>query len=488
MKLLNNKLILSLTLLSLLASSCSDFLEVNDDPDNLLTAPINNQLTSLTVNLGYWAGSDINRYSLLLTQQYAGQSTGAENQTQIFETYRITGTDFNNLYGTLYAVILNDAENIIKAATAEGSPHYSGVAKIIKAYAYHLAVDAWGDMPYSEAQGLVTNLHPAYDTDNDIYAAIITLLDQGIAEVNATTSLQSPGTNSTIFSGAFATTKQNWVRLANTLKLRLFLHYSELDQTFAKTQIDALINSGAEFLTSNTDNFQMSFVNAANSRNPIDQFETGRAGYLVANNFLVSMMNTKADPRRAFYFTQFPANSGQYLGSVPGAAASQNYSKVHTYLRGALAGTTYTGSAPIRMLTFSEYNFIRSEAALRMSSPGNAQTFFAAGIRASMENAGVVEAAIVTYLAAHGTLVGTPAQQLQQIIEEKYIANYGVSMEPWTDWRRTGYPLSLVAPAGAVLTFIPRSLYYPQSDMDFNVNAPDQKASLSERIFWDTRP
>jgi hypothetical protein len=63
-----------------------------------------------------------------------------------------------------------------------------------------------------------------------------------------------------------------------------------------------------------------------------------------------------------------------YVGAVAGAAPGTNYSKFHTYLRGAVTGSVYTGAAPIRMLTF-EYNFIRAEASLRFSSPGNAQTF-----------------------------------------------------------------------------------------------------------------
>jgi hypothetical protein len=46
--------------------------------------------------------------------------------------------------------------------------------------------------------------------------------------------------------------------------------------------------------------------NAANARNPIDQFETSRVGNLVVNAKLVNMMNSKTDPRRQFYFTQFP--------------------------------------------------------------------------------------------------------------------------------------------------------------------------------------
>jgi hypothetical protein len=33
------------------------------------------------------------------------------------------------------------------------------------------------------------------------------------------------------------------------------------------------------------------------------------------------MMNSKTDPRRKFLFTQFPANSGLYVGAIAGAPA-----------------------------------------------------------------------------------------------------------------------------------------------------------------------
>lgn len=466
-------------------SSCKKFYDINQDPDALTTAPIEQQLTSLTVNVGFYAGSDVNRFSSLIMQQYSGQSSGAQNQTQDYEKYLIQGSDENNAWGTMYATILNDAENIITSAAASGSPHYSGVAKILKAYAYQISVDMWGDIPFSEAQKLTGNTQPKYDGAAQIYTALIRLLDEGITEVSATSSNKSPGSNSTIYPGNFATTKNNWIKFANTLKLRLYLHYSESDPAFAKAQIDLLVNSGVPFIAGNADNFQMSFLNQAASQNPIDQFETARAGYLVANNRLVSLMNAKSDPRRVSYFTQFPAGSGSYLGSVGGAAPSQSYSKLHTYLRG-FNGTSYTGDAPIRMLTFAEYNFIRAEAALRFSSPGVAQTFYTAGITTSMTDAGVAAAAITTYLAANGVLTGTPAQQLEQIITEKYIASYGVAVEPWTDWRRTGYP-SISPPANAVVNYVPRSLYYPQSEIDLNPNAK-QKTGLDVRIFWDKRP
>jgi hypothetical protein len=120
----------------------------------------------------------------------------------------------------------------------------------------------------------------------------------------------------------------------------------------------------------------MNFVNAANARNPIDQFETSRVGNLVVNAKLVNMMNSKTDPRRQFYFTQFPAGSGLYVGAAVAGRRQELTILNSTYLRGAVTGSVYTGAAPIRMLTFAEYNFIRAEASLRFSSPGSAQTFF----------------------------------------------------------------------------------------------------------------
>ncbi len=477
-----------ITGLVLTSSSCEKFYDINKDPDAIVEAPLSTILTSVTVNVGYFSASDLNRYSTLIMQQFSGQSNGTLNQTQEYDKYLITGNDANNLFSSAYATILNDIEIIITRATAEGSPNYSGVAKLLKAYMYQNMVDAFGDLPYTEAQKLTGNVAPKYDDDEQIYKSLITLIDAGITEVNATTSKQVPGNNSTIYPTSFASARTNWVKFANTLKLRILLHYSEKDPAFLTSQMNALVASG-QFFATNADNFQMNFINGAGSRNPFDQFETGRPGYLVAGDRIVGIMNTKNDPRRATYFTAFPT-APFFRGAMVGAPNNSTlFSKLHTYLRGNLTGTVYTGDAPVRMLTFAEYNFIRAEASLRFGVTGSAQAFFNAGITASLQAAGVSAADQATYLAANGTLTGTPAQQLQQLIEEKYVANYGILMEPWTDWRRTGHP-ALTLPSNAVTTFVPRSLYYPQSEVDTNPNIPTgkQKPTLGGKLFWDTRP
>ena len=427
------------------------------------------------------------------------QMSGAASQpNQTYEYYRhnVTGSDLNNVWSSIQATTLNDLELIIKQATAGGSPHYAGVAKILKAYEYSLVVDAWGDVPYSQAQQLSANTQPAYDDDAAIYPKLIALLGEAITDVNASTSVLSPGTNSVMYTNAsFATAKAFWIKFANTLRLRLLLHYSKKDPAFCVAQITALVNTaGITFMASNADNFQMAFYDIANQRSPISAFEVSRPNYLFADARMLSLMNTKNDPRRASYFTDFPLGSGIYLGvsaTAQPATPNNNYSRIHTFLRGAvttpavgISSAVYSGAAPQRMLPFAEYNFIRAEAAL-MGAPGNAQQFFTDGITASMQEAGVSAANITTYLAANGTLTGTNAQKLQQIIEEKYIALFGVSIEPWTDWRRTGYP-SLSVPTNSLTGAIPHTLFYPQSEIDLNPNNPGQRAAdLQGRVFWD---
>ena len=484
----------------MITGSCKKFLDINKDPDRILStnAPVAQLLTSAQMNLAFEGGSDLFRYSTLMAQQMSGQAS-QPNQTYEYDRYNITGSDQNNVWSSIFATTLSDLEIIIRQASANESPHYAGVAKILKAYEYSLAVDTWGDVPYGEAQQTVTNLQPHYDKDSAIYTKLIALLTEAVTDVNAASSLLSPGANSLFYSNSdFSKVKANWIKLANTLKLRLYLHYSKKDPAFALSQMTTLINSGGPFMESNADNFQLAFNNLANQRNPIAQFETNRPNYLFANNTMVSLMNRKSDPRRKSYFTPFPWDSTTYKGVKPGDPATVNYSRIHTYLRGTATGTpspnssggitasslTYSGTAPSRLVTFSEYCFIRAEAALR-GAPGDAQDWYQKGIKASMEAAGVTDN--TAYLTANGTLTGTNEQKLQQIIEEKYVALFGVSVEPWTDWRRTGYP-ALTPPSNKMtqVTGVPRSLFYPQSEIDLNPNVPGQKpADLQAKVFWD---
>jgi Starch-binding associating with outer membrane len=484
--------------------SCKDYLDVNQNPNAVLEAPIEQILTSATVNLGFWGGSDMNRYAALIMQQWSGQTAGATVQTQDYERYLITGSDLNNVWSSMYATTLSDLELVIKKAGKENSPNYAGVSKVMKAYIFANIADSWGAAPFSEALKFTDNTAPKFDDASTIYPALIVMLNEAIADINAT-STKSPGTNSTIYPGAWSTSKPKWIAVANTLKMRLWLHTSKIDKAKAATEI-AAIASASPVINAVADNFQMAFVNGTNAKNPIEQFEIARSNYLFANAFMVDMMNTKVDPRRPRYFTDFPFRSGNFKGAKAGDASSQNYSRTHIFLRGdttnalAVGGGSiaynayvYTGTAPIRLLTAAESFFIRAEAAVLSNANiggASADSLFRQGIRMSMSAAGVSAAATATYVDAQGTLTGTEADKVKKIIEEKYIANFGVINEPWTDWRRTGYPAITKVANAAVSSSpdVPRSYFYPQTEIDLNLsNVPGQKQKVNmiERVFWD---
>ncbi len=483
--------------------SCKDYLDINKDPNAVLDAPIEQILTSCTVNLGFWGGSDMNRYGALIAQQWSGQTAGATVQTQDYEKYLITGSDLNNVWGSMYATTLSDLELVIQKAAEQSSPNYAGVAKVMKAYMFANIADTWGSAPFTEALKFTANSQPKFDDASVIYPALIAMLTEAVADMNAV-SAKSPGTNSTIYPGSWAASKAKWIAAANTLKMRLWLHTTKVDKAKAASEI-AAIAAASPVINTVADNFQMAFVNAANAKNPIEQFEISRSNYLFANATMVDIMNTKVDPRRPRYFTDFPFRSGQYKGAKSGDASSQSYSRTHIYLRGdttnaataasngsiAFNAYVYNGTAPIRLLTAAESFFIRAEAAVLSNANvggASADSLFRQGIRMSMSAAGVASAAAETYIAAQGLLTGTESNKVKMIIEEKYIANFGVINEPWTDWRRTGFPSQIVKVSNAVLTSssdVPRSFFYPQSEIDLNPNAPKQKVNMVERVFWD---
>jgi len=125
---------------------------------------------------------------------------------------------------------------------------------------------------------------------------------------------------------------------------------------------------------------------------------------------------------------------------------------------------------PCRLLTYFQVNFILAEATVVLGTTGNANTYYQAGITASMQKVGMTAAEIADYFATNPTVVtlsGTTAQQQQQIITQKYLAWIGNGIEAYNDYRRTGYPvLALVNnPLGDNPAVIPTRLPYTNQEL-----------------------
>ncbi len=78
----------------------------------------------------------------------------------------------------------------------------------------------------------------------------------------------------------------------------------------------------------------------------------------------------------------------------------------------------------------------------------------------------------------------TNANALEQIINEKYVADF-LSIETYNDWRRTGFPRLTLA-QNPYVNYIPRRWPYSSTEILTNPQ-PQQSATTADRVWWDAQ-
>jgi Starch-binding associating with outer membrane len=468
----------------LLASSCSsDFLDVNNTPNNPLIVPPSALMTTLAYDAAFANSNDLNRITSILMQHQAG----ILNQVATYDSYNIRGGSDNQWNGELFAGLLINSQKMIDNTQAT-SPVYAGIAKIYKAYGFSMMTDLWGDIPYSEALKGTNILTPKLDTQKDIYLGTATvqslfdLVKEGMADLDKKSTL-NPTADDVVYKGSIA----NWKRLGNTMLLRFAMIISRADPARAKTEIASALASPAGLIVDNAQDFQVGFSSAAGSQNAIYAFNFVNRpdDQMLSQRFRDTLLLYK-DPRIAKFFT-LPSgttyvawNNGQ-TGTAPLSATRSRYGAYFT-------GTT--GDAPIRMITNFQRAFMLAEAALSLATAGDAQKLFEEGIRASMLKTGLSAVEIDAYFKANPsvvTLTGSNTQKINQIMTQKWIANCGNGIEAFNDWRRWGFPRlekALNATAGDDVN-IPVRLPYTSNEQLRNPNVPTPGPKTSERVWWD---
>jgi len=422
--------------------------DVNINPNNPIDVPLNLLLPGVQVEYAYVLGGDFGRYTTIWMQQHAG----VERQHTGYEVYQVKENDINNAWSTIYATILSDSQIIIDKAGAD-SPHYVGVSKVIQAMVLGNLVDLFNDVPWSGALQGAENLTPAYDNGADLYNTIQTLLDEGITALSASESLLSPGTNDLVYQGDLT----KWVAAANTLKARHYLRLGNNAQA---------LNAVANGIASSADDAQLNFGAAAAEANPWRQFEEQR-GDVVMGGFMLDLMNSIEDPRRAAYATL--NDQGVYVGAAAGVP--DNSPAVSRF--GPFYGSR---DSPIPFVTHVENKFIEAEAELASGNAAVAAEAHNEAIIASLASFGVSDADFEAAQASEDDAT----IDLTKIITHKYIALY-TQQEPFADWRRTGIP-DLQPAQGE--TQIGRRFPYPGDERLYNTSYPGQ-VTVFERVFWD---
>lgn len=217
----------------------------------------------------------------------------------------------DGLWSTGYTTIIKNANALIPLAQKQSKFRASGIAKFFKAYALATMVDAFGNIPFTEAELGIENTNPKQDQGAAVYAAAIALLDDAIVDFGKTSAAVA---NDLYYGNSSA----KWITAANTMKFKLLMQTRKVDAT-AAAKIQSLVTAG-NLITTAAGDFNFKYGtnrNSPDSRHPDyagNYNAAGSASEYLGDWFMWAVTSEKnggtvsgargttLDPRQRYYF------------------------------------------------------------------------------------------------------------------------------------------------------------------------------------------
>lgn len=500
-----------LVLIVMVAGCTKDFEKINTDPNRPKIVPTVNLISSgqksLTDDIyDEWFSG---RQGLLWAQFWAQRNYTEEDRFIIRQ-------NVNNQYWTRIYTDMMDLQEIINIAgdpvrKAEINTSYGdadgqiAVANILKAYVFQMLTSTYGDIPYEEAFDAKNNPTPAYSSQKTIFLDLFAKL-KAAADYLETVDSDVFTSGDLMYGGDAA----KWAKFANSLRLRIAIRLSKVTDSDLMAARTAAINEASDkAFTSNDDNAGITYLGDGESNAPMyDGFYTSARNDMTPTANFVDLLkgindtlNDKQNPFEGIEDPRLPiwvpTNSAGIYRGMPYGIMNQNASA----LRGSVANiynaqpVYLQADARVVWMDYAEVCFILSEL------NGWDQTWYEAGVRASLERWGAE--GIDEFIAA------LPPASEETVLTQKYIALFMDGYEAWAEYRRTGYPRSIIEVGentgplvnGTVVTFgptpvtgtdaIPRRLTYPVQEKtinDDNVTAASSAIggdNYSTKLIWD---
>ncbi|WP_455640426.1 SusD/RagB family nutrient-binding outer membrane lipoprotein [Parabacteroides sp.] len=367
------------------------------------------------------------------------------------------GTFWEYTYGNVMPEVLKSEE-----LTEEKYPSFFGITRILKVECMHRVSDLYGPIIYTNFGSKIGSMP---DTQAEVYRAFFKDLDIGIEKIREHMTMYPKIENFAKFDFLMPVGKRTyaeWIRFANSLRLRLAIRIAMADPDMAAFEARKALTDQGGLLQDDDDIIAVS-TNGSGYNNPLGEINMAW-GEAIMNANMESYLTGYCDPRLPKYFSKAVGGkgvevipvAGTYKGIRQGTAFNhKNYSE-HSKC-------TITQSTNAVLMTAAEVWFLRAEAALRKWSVEDVQSCYENGIRASFAqwSAGDVTPYLKStrtpkeYRDAFNTTfdvqpmsqvtpvwdeAATPEEKLEKIITQKWIACYPEGCEAWAEQRRTGYP------------------------------------------------
>ncbi len=246
----NNFKLLCLSLLFFAVASCTkDFKGLNQDTKLISDADLMQDaneggfLLPTMMNNIVSTTTDVQTQQNLQSESYAGYleaPTPFLNNENTMTYFMVN--QWGNSWNTSTNGVMNNWLLMSKRGFEEKYPDLFAIATIMKVNAAHRLVDVFGPYPYTKyGQGAEVS----FDSEEEAYNAFFEDLDKSVkallaaeaADPNADMARFKKWDRST-FNGEYT----KWIRLANTLRLRLAMRISVVSPAKAKTEAEKAVN------------------------------------------------------------------------------------------------------------------------------------------------------------------------------------------------------------------------------------------------------
>lgn len=472
----------------LLITSCEEDLNINENPNTPVNVDKSFVLTAAQGSLATGLGGQLTNLGGFLAG-YHTQPPSASQYTNI-DTYNMNIDFSDRLWNELYAGCLNDLKFVLTKSDEEGDTGSFLIATLIRTYTLQVLTDLYGDIPYSEALLGSENITPHVDFGGDIYTGLIGEIDAALTKYNNNPVASTVGAQDAIYSAEMS----DWIKFANTLKLKMYLRMSYTLQANASA-VNALIAQD-NFITSDAA-FAL-YEDAQNKANPFYDVQIDRLGDVnnIASNSLLMFYDSNIDPRLNAVFRQ--NNSNIFRGLDQGDRGSVASEVAADFSRPNVIATT-----PVYLITVSESNFLQAEALIRYASGSGAKSKYDAGVINSFTTYGVSGAQALIGAGGAYEYIADPDVEtaLRQVMVQKWASlAYINNIEAFFEVNRTKFPETttqgnedytignLIVSVSSVLTGdqTPNTIFYPDTETSKNPNIT-QKTSITEEIWWDQK-
>jgi len=496
MKFFNRKFI-AFTSVALLAFSCSKQLDINTDPNNPALSQGSPKLVfpaAVASSVGR-IGADLAILGGIWAQFWTQNTTS--NQYKTIDAFDLTKTDYGPSWDELYSGALNDAQYVVTKAKENSDWNFLLMGTVIKAYTYQVLVDLYDQVPYTEAFQGVNNLQPKFDDGYTVYKGLLAELDTALSKNFNASTVTAGGTADLVFPASDANWSiDNWIKFANTLKLKMYLRMAYAKPAEAEAGIKDMYAKGAEFL--DVDASVDIFEDAPDKSNPLYEYNFRKLNTdanLKASITFLSFLQIHSDPRLPHYFQPTTGTTNSYSGINQGDYL--NADPIFNVASKARVSPT----DPVDYISLAESNFLQAEALERYFGGVGAKEKYDAGVTASFDRYGEDAS---DFIAPGGDYeypsAGSFEEKLEAIIVQKWASMPNShALEAYFERNRTGYPVTspvystdpsyvpgqFVYPLNGVTGGqFPARLILPDAERSKNSNTPPEKP-LTERVWWD---